>query len=86
MEHLMIFCDFKGVDSKIKLMECEKILKEADLEKYRDVCAGKLSGGNKRKLSVAIALVGGSKLVLLDEPTSGMDITARRRLWNMLKN
>lgn len=45
-----------------------------------------LSGGNKRKLSVAIALCGGSKLVLLDEPTSGMDLSARRGLWEMLKN
>lgn len=44
-----------------------------------------LSGGQKRKLSVAIALVGDSKLVMLDEPTSGMDLTARRELWNMLK-
>lgn len=44
-----------------------------------------LSGGNKRKLSVAIALCGDSKFVLLDEPTSGMDLQARRQLWNMLK-
>ena len=46
----------------------------------------KLSGGNKRKLSVAIALCGNSKLVMLDEPTAGMDLTARRSLWDMLKN
>ena len=45
-----------------------------------------LSGGNKRKLSVAIALCGPSKLVMLDEPTAGMDLTARRALWDMLKN
>lgn len=86
LEHLMIFCDFKGVDSRIKMQECKKILKDADLSQYEKVIASKLSGGNKRKLSVAIALVGGSKLVLLDEPTSGMDITARRKLWDMLKN
>jgi ATP-binding cassette subfamily A (ABC1) protein 3 len=48
--------------------------------------ARSLSGGNKRKLSVAISLIGGSKLVLLDEPTSGMDLSARRGLWEMLKN
>jgi len=45
-----------------------------------------LSGGNKRKLSVTIALCGNSKLVLLDEPTSGMDLGARRNLWDMLKS
>jgi len=44
-----------------------------------------LSGGQKRKLSVAIAMIGNSKIVLLDEPTSGMDLSARRRLWEMLK-
>lgn len=47
--------------------------------------AYQLSGGNKRKLSVAIALCGNSKFVLLDEPSSGLDIQARRQLWEMLR-
>ena len=42
------------------------------------------SGGNKRKLSTAIALVGGPAVILLDEPSSGMDPGARRQLWNIL--
>jgi len=85
MEHLMIFCDFKGIDSAIKVEECKKMIKETNLDSYENTYAKNLSGGTRRKLSVAIALVGGSKLVLLDEPTSGMDLTARRKLWNMLK-
>jgi ATP-binding cassette, subfamily A (ABC1), member 3 len=44
-----------------------------------------LSGGQKRKLSVGIALIGGSKVVVLDEPTSGMDPYSRRSTWQMLK-
>ena len=48
--------------------------------------AENLSGGSRRKLSVAIAMIGGSKLILLDEPTAGLDLNARRKLWNMLKN
>ena len=43
-----------------------------------------VSGGNKRKLSTAIALVGGPPIILLDEPSSGMDPVARRQLWNVL--
>ena len=39
----------------------------------------------KRKLSLAIAFIGGSKIVILDEPSSGMDTSARRRMWEMLK-
>ena len=45
-----------------------------------------MSGGNRRKLSVALALVADSKFVLLDEPTSSLDLTARRRLWDMLRD
>jgi ATP-binding cassette subfamily A (ABC1) protein 3 len=58
---------------------------DVDLTTNKNTMAKNLSGGNKRKLSVAIALIGGSRLVLLDEPTSGLDLGARRKLWNMLK-
>jgi ATP-binding cassette subfamily A (ABC1) protein 3 len=61
------------------------LLADVDLWDFRDTLACNLSGGNKRKLSVAIALIGNSKLVVLDEPTAGMDLSARRKLWNMLK-
>lgn len=44
-----------------------------------------LSGGNKRKLSVAIAIVGNPPIILLDEPSAGMDPEARRFMWNVVK-
>ncbi len=44
-----------------------------------------LSGGQKRKLSLALALIGNSRMIILDEPTSGLDTTTRRDVWNMLK-
>lgn len=45
-----------------------------------------MSQGNKRKLSIAIAMIADSKVILLDEPTNGMDIGARRDMWETLKN
>ena len=56
-----------------------------DLSDYRDVLAKDLSGGNKRKLQVGLAFVGDSSLILLDEPTAGLDISARRRMWDILE-
>ena len=51
----------------------------------KDYKAKFLSGGQKRKLCVALAFIGNSKIILLDEPTSGMDTYARRLLWEMIK-
>lgn len=55
-----------------------------DIKKYENIPCGKLSGGNKRKLSTAIALIGDPPLIMLDEPTSGVDPVARRNLWDIL--
>ena len=61
------------------------MLYEMVLTSVQDQLASTLSGGQKRKLSVGIALIGDSKIVMLDEPTSGMDTTTRRKFWEMLK-
>jgi len=84
-EHLELFCVFKSVDSSMISNEVNKVIKDFGLEEKRFTKAENLSGGQKRKLSIAIALVGGSSIIFLDEPTSGMDITSRRNLWNILK-
>ena len=81
-----MFYDFKGGDQSKKEKEIADLIRDVGLTVDKDKIASSLSGGNKRKLSVAIALCGGSKLVLLDEPTAGMDLGARRGLWDMLKN
>ena len=73
-------------DHEAEVRRINDLIRDVGLSIDKDKKAGSLSGGNKRKLSVAIALCGGSKLVLLDEPTAGMDLGARRDLWNMLKN
>jgi ABC-type multidrug transport system ATPase subunit len=59
-------------------------LTELGLEIHREKLAGTLSGGNKRKLSVAIAIIGKPPLILLDEPSAGMDPEARRMMWKVV--
>ena len=61
-------------------------MKDVGIWEFRNTLGKNLSGGNKRKLSVAIALCGQSRFVMLDEPTAGMDLQARRNLWNMLRS
>lgn len=60
-----------------KHSEIENYLDKMMLKEFEHTLAQHLPGGSKRRLSVAIALIGGSKLILLDEPSSGMDLTAR---------
>ncbi len=58
----------------------------ADLDKYVDRVCGTYSGGNKRKLNVAQALMGDPPVIFLDEPSTGVDPVARRRLWDAIDN
>ena len=60
------------------------MIEDLDLEEYRKKRAGKLSGGNKRRLSVAIALIGDPPIILLDEPSSCMDPSGRRLVWQVI--
>ncbi|XP_027467992.2 ATP-binding cassette sub-family A member 3-like [Zalophus californianus] len=84
-EHLYFYCVIKGVPPEIRLTEANKMLTSFGLLEKHDALAKSLSGGMKRKLSIIIALIGGSKVVILDEPTSGMDPVSRRFTWNVLQ-
>ncbi|EAR97153.2 ABC transporter family protein (macronuclear) [Tetrahymena thermophila SB210] len=85
-EHLELFAVFKGMsDSKKIEEEVKKHIEDVDLQEKTNELSKNLSGGQRRRLSVAIAFIGGSKLIYLDEPTSGMDTSARRHIWDMLK-
>ena len=63
----------------------DSIINDIDLRDKADALASKLSGGQKRKLSVGIALIGDPKIIFLDEPTAGVDPYSRRHLWSVLK-
>nr|DBA28157.1 TPA: hypothetical protein GDO54_008560 [Pyxicephalus adspersus] len=81
-EHLELYALLRGVPEKEVCKVAEWAIRKLGLVKYSEKCAGAYSGGNKRKLSTAIALIGGPPVVFLDEPTTGMDPKARRFLWN----
>jgi ATP-binding cassette subfamily A (ABC1) protein 3 len=84
-EHLEMFCIFKGYSSDDIDNEINKTLNDFELNDIQNILAKNLSAGQRRKLSIAISLIGGSKVIFLDEPSSGMDITSRRNLWDILK-
>jgi ATP-binding cassette subfamily A (ABC1) protein 3 len=84
-EHLRFFAKLKGLNAGVREHAVEAMLKAVDLEAKGDKYPHELSGGQKRKLSVGIAFVGGSKVVFLDEPTAGMDVAARRHTWELIK-
>ncbi|MGH0164555.1 UNVERIFIED_CONTAM: hypothetical protein FKN15_078078 [Acipenser sinensis] len=85
-EHLEFYARLRGVQeedvSKVALWGIRKL----GLVQYAERPAGKYSGGNKRKLSTAISLIGAPPVVFLDEPTTGMDPKARRFLWTCILN
>jgi len=83
-EHLLLYARLRGLDENSAKKATEWGMKKLGLAAYSDRCAGTYSGGNKRKLSTAIALIGNPSIVFLDEPTSGMDPGARRFLWNSI--
>ncbi|XP_042638708.1 phospholipid-transporting ATPase ABCA7 [Orycteropus afer afer] len=83
-EHLELFARLRGVPEAQVAQTASAGLARLGLVHYSDRPAGTYSGGNKRKLATAVALVGDPAVVFLDEPTTGMDPRARRFLWNSL--
>jgi len=83
-EMLYMFGRLRGIPEHNLQGAVEELIEQLDLSTHADRLSGTYSGGNKRKLSTALALIGGPSLGFLDEPTSGMDPEARRFLWDVL--
>ncbi|XP_046662414.1 phospholipid-transporting ATPase ABCA1-like isoform X2 [Homalodisca vitripennis] len=84
LEHLIFFGMLKGMTMGLARSEGLKLLQMLNVSDKKTVLAEKLSGGMKRKLSLAIALIGSPQVLILDEPTSGMDPESRREMWDLL--
>uniref|UniRef100_A0A674HKF2 P-type phospholipid transporter n=1 Tax=Taeniopygia guttata TaxID=59729 RepID=A0A674HKF2_TAEGU len=83
-EHILFYSQLKGRSREEAEQELETMLEDMGLTNKRNEEAQNLSGGMQRKLSVAIAFVGEAKVVVLDEPTSGVDPYSRRSIWDLL--
>lgn len=83
-DHLLYFGRIRQIRGLKE--EVSKLIKALNLTQERKKPAYALSGGNKRKLAVAIALIGKPTVVLLDEPSSGMDPLTRRFMWKVIEN
>ncbi|KAG7392080.1 hypothetical protein PHYPSEUDO_002304 [Phytophthora pseudosyringae] len=83
-EHLELFARIKGVARADLNSVVKTLMHQMNLDDFENKLAGTLSGGNKRKLSVAIALIGSPPIIFLDEPSTGMDPVSRRFMWNVI--
>eukprot|EP00981_Chlorochromonas_danica_P005252 scaffold1050_cov176-Ochromonas_danica.AAC.18 len=84
-EHLIFFGKLKGLSGEALQSHVQEMIQEVGLTEKRNIQSQALSGGMKRKLCLAMALIGDPKFVLLDEPTSGMDPYSRRATWELLQ-
>ena len=84
LENIRFFAEVRGLRSNEWLPRCKEILTFVGLEKFSDRRAGQLSGGMKQKLGLASALVTRPKVLLLDEPTTGVDPVTRQDFWQLV--
>ncbi|HQF54899.1 MAG TPA: ABC transporter ATP-binding protein [Fibrobacteria bacterium] len=80
-ETLVLFSSFHGRGKD----RAEELLELVDLGASRKQLTGKLSGGQRQRLALACAIAGGPRILILDEPTTGVDPAARRQIWDILK-
>ena len=84
-ENLNLYADLHGVPGEVRSRRFAELLSMTGLAPFQNRMAGKLSGGMKQKLGLACTLVRSPEILLLDEPTVGVDPLSRRELWRILK-
>jgi ATP-binding cassette subfamily A (ABC1) protein 3 len=83
-ENLEFFASIKGIKHTLIKKLVNTMIREMSLDEFTNKISGKLSEGNKRKLAVAISMIGNPPIILLDEPSTGMDPEARRFMWSVI--
>ncbi len=82
-ENLDFYGRIYGLPREIRMKRIRELMKIAEITEYKDVLAGNLSGGLKRRLGLAATLIHDPKLIILDEPTAGIDPPLRRTFWKL---
>lgn len=86
-EQLTMYAKYRGnIKPSYIARYVAHIINRLKLDQFADCYSGTYSGGNKRKLSLAIALIGAPSVIMLDEPSSGMDPVSRRFMWNVISS
>ncbi len=85
-ENLELICGIHGFSKEKTKKRIEKLSKQFALDIVLNRKAGKLSGGFKRRVSIAMALISEPKILFLDEPTLGLDVIARHELWDVIRS
>ena len=84
-EHLELFGKLKGLNKSSARAETDELLKNLELETQAKKQVGELSGGQRRRILIGLAFLGKPPLLILDEPTTGLDPQSRRTVWLLLK-
>ena len=84
-KNLELVSGVHGFSRKKREEKIEELIESLDLAQFGELDAGSLSGGWQRRLSIAIALIREPKVLLIDEPTRGLDVIARRELWEIIR-
>lgn len=86
LQNLQYFATMFGIKKKDMIAEIDGILEVVDMHEQADQLVGSLSGGQKQRVSLAVSLIGKPELMVLDEPTVGLDPVLRDEIWKMFRN
>ena len=85
-QNLKFFASLYGLNGAIRQQRVQTLIEQFHLQEYRHAAVATLSGGWKRRLNIAVALMHSPKLLVLDEPTVGLDVEARHELWELIRH